>query len=164
MLFFTPTVSCVPCTHKHTHFHVVVLSADPITGYKYTRGRMSRFVSHCDWQRRRRPSSLLAGMPSASDGVWKSSPQFGRKMKESRSACRASPPQAACRIICFVFSTSPLFSLSLRVLHCFPSAEIDTSSVGFGVAEKHQTIKTNRDELVFYGLVSSCCCCLSAYL
>ena len=60
---------------------------------------------------------LLAGMPFASDAVWKPSLQFSRKMKEKRSACRASPPQAQCRRICFVFpphspflffSTSPL--------------------------------------------------------
>lgn len=78
---------------------------------------MSRSASHPDWHRRRRRSSLLAGDALC---FWrhlrkeknKSSRQFGGEIKASRSACRAFPPRASCRRVCFVFSTSLLFRSS----------------------------------------------------
>lgn len=116
---------------------------------------MSRSGSHVDWQRRRRPSSLLAGMPSASDGVWKSSPQFGRRMKESRSACRASPPQASCLRICFVF---PPHSSSLFFCESFASPVCRNRYKLSGVwwCGKTPEYQNYQGWVRFYGLVSSC--------
>lgn len=138
VVFSTYSKSSPFLSYSHSSVSIVAGLSIKVQTQTRTCRQARRFRSRLDWQRCRRPSSPLAGMPSC---FWRrfENPLLSSPGRWSGAGPPAEPLRLRHHVGEFVlfFHLAPPLSFLLRVLRCFPpSAEIDTSSVGFGCAEK----------------------------